>query len=523
MSRLISAIRRVGTQALKFQFSLTVIGVRFSRPLKDWTDGVELKEAGINFVWSRGPRSASSKPLSAQEDQLEYGWEDQELVLMCTLYEDPKKKGSYQPKTSKIVVKLVPKSGGSPSVLGSIEFDISKYAGEDREEEDMLVLDKCRDKDTKLFVRFKSKWLKGIDGDEDAPSVIDKDRSDEELSAVKTAAVPDAPASPATPGMPESTTEVASSTSSVEESPPLASAAAPAAEESKSTEKHVVKSAVGSVLLMKPVASTGPTAEFMKLRRDYEALQNRLSSITTERDDYKTHLDKSEKVNKELTKKLAKRDEEVSSLPAFKSEKDAALHKVSKLEDQVKELTQKVKTLEKRGGHDVEALEKERADWMSKYERAVQSKFELEEKLNRALSEVEDKEEALKQVTVELEACNLALKRKQNDVEESQARVHNLLSELEEAKHACESYSNSLKKSEVCLKETLEKLAKAEKARDKTERDVEKLRQLVGEMEVKLVNVKVDLVNAVDRCNALELDNMKFIHELEQLRPRKKK
>jgi chromosome segregation ATPase len=58
---------------------------------------------------------------------------------------------------------------------------------------------------------------------------------------------------------------------------------------------------------------------------------------------------------------------------------------------------------------------------------------------------------------------------------------------------------------------------KAEKQKDKSIRELERLQAVVGEWEVKLVNLKVELVNTVDKLNTQEIENLHLKESLDKL------
>jgi hypothetical protein len=144
------AIKRVGSVPHKFTFTLQVVALEFSRPITSSSGG-----GGLVFLWKRGPRSTLSKPIAANAQDRKYSWKDQQYSLVCTLY---KQDDQFLDKEATIRFRLDDKD------IGIVQMNISKYATAiDQPVEELLFLEKCKDKAATVQILVQAKWIQQVD------------------------------------------------------------------------------------------------------------------------------------------------------------------------------------------------------------------------------------------------------------------------------------------------------------------------------------------------------------------------
>jgi hypothetical protein len=222
MSRVLNAVRRVGSQAHKYQFILSIEKLQFSKPqtpesfLGDALDASgplssspssskgqqsqrrlasaqvpsDVESVGFQYQWTRGPRTASSTvllltkdmfkhPVSASNQQkkgvssLDWGVGNQ-VTLMATLYTDGKT-GLIQSKKSKLGFRAAPEGYlEHMKTFGFAELDLAQFAvrpddphfGENTDAEKSVAgvkvnLRKCNDPGAYVVLNVKSVLVRG--------------------------------------------------------------------------------------------------------------------------------------------------------------------------------------------------------------------------------------------------------------------------------------------------------------------------------------------------------------------------
>lgn len=154
-----SLFGRIGTQAMKYSFELTIQSLHMSIPLT----------APMCVKWTRGPRTATNQPVAGVGGN--YTWpsaSSKPLTIIATMYF---KKNKFQEKKSKITVKQL--MGKELKSVGQVELDLADFCADNSEQARPLTLklQKCSDKKAFLVVSVKSKWIKQLqaaDADETA-------------------------------------------------------------------------------------------------------------------------------------------------------------------------------------------------------------------------------------------------------------------------------------------------------------------------------------------------------------------
>jgi hypothetical protein len=147
--------KRLGAVPERYQFSLQLDALEFSRPLP--SEVMTQEQDSLTFIWKRGPRSVQAKHITVHRDKQDrrFAWEQQEYSLMCTLYKEGDK---YQDKEATIKVRIGDKD------LGIAHMNISKYATAIKEPiEDLLFLEKCKDKAATIKITVRAKYIKELD------------------------------------------------------------------------------------------------------------------------------------------------------------------------------------------------------------------------------------------------------------------------------------------------------------------------------------------------------------------------
>lgn len=146
-----SMLRRAkGLEPNKFLFSVMV----------NSTTNVPSGFTSVTVEWKRGRKIVFTQAALVNGGTASF---NQELKMVCTLYQDPQDK-SYQEKTTRFVVRQ--RLGKSKKKVGEVEIDLANYANKDGlidAPELVLPLGK-KDSDPKLTVVVKSHWVG--DGDD---------------------------------------------------------------------------------------------------------------------------------------------------------------------------------------------------------------------------------------------------------------------------------------------------------------------------------------------------------------------
>ncbi len=154
MNKVFKAIHRTGTVPHKFLFNLQVKALEFSRPV---LQEIKADSDVLAFLWKRGPRSVLSKEIKVKLEERSFGWKDEFYSLMCTLY---KEGNSFQDKDATIRFRLGDKE------IGVVQMNISKYANAiDEPMEDLLFVEKCKDKAATVQILVQAKWIKEVDAE----------------------------------------------------------------------------------------------------------------------------------------------------------------------------------------------------------------------------------------------------------------------------------------------------------------------------------------------------------------------
>jgi hypothetical protein len=95
---------------------------------------------------------------------------DQQLNLMCTLYQDPKK-GTFSEKTSTITIRTAAKE------IGVATIDLAKFANAQNGVDDDAELKKCKDKHATLKFSLYSKLISGEN--HESASIVEADDDEE--------------------------------------------------------------------------------------------------------------------------------------------------------------------------------------------------------------------------------------------------------------------------------------------------------------------------------------------------------
>jgi predicted nucleic acid-binding Zn-ribbon protein len=354
--KLFSAMKRVGTHPHKFQFTLTVASVEFSKPVDDIVQhalgkDVALTNAQVSYLWKRGPRSASSgpQPLPASGGMALSGWGSPQ-TLMCTLYQDSKS-GSYQDKESKINFRVGTGSTDGLKVFGVAKLNLGKYAGIENTFEDVVPLTKCKDKQAKVRFNIHAKWLKEVSAEEDSPSVAEGGDSD--------------------------------SFSDPEEKTEDRKAEAAASSDEKAPSPDVVVAAEHR-------ASTSPAPPAAAAAASKPAKDDpRITILIAERDDLLKQKEKMEKLINATKVKLQKKEEEAANAATLKGERDIAVSKVNKLTDELKHLQHSSKELESKMQQVMDKLEKDVEELTEKNSALSSEKAALASQLSKIQSQVD--------------------------------------------------------------------------------------------------------------------------------------
>jgi uncharacterized coiled-coil DUF342 family protein len=511
MAGLFGKLKRVGTTPQKFQFTLCLEEFRLTKNISDLCPNDQgLEDLMVMFIWKRGPRSAASKPVMVGDPTIcrMVSWKEQQLNLICTLYQDSKK-GAFLDKKSEISFRVFCKGGeNDPREIAQATLNLGKYAGIDTTVTDETEVKKTKDRGAKIKFTLSSKWIKELGGDEDSASVAEQEDDDESFdekeshshtgeSRGTSKSVTSDSATPAT----ESTPAVAAADS--DDAPPLVHASVTSPEAKSAS--HQDKGGKNHIL----------EAELKDLQKQKEKL---------------------EKANKDLKHKLQKKEEEFIALGSIRGERDLALGKVSKLQDEIKQLQNDMKKAPNTG--QMSELKSQADELRDKYDALLVEKRAIEEKANELHLEAEkneneiakmkeqideltenDKEnkEDLNALVEEVKKLRVELTAKQNETDTYKAKHKETETSLQEAQQKIATYEEQLKNLDE-FKSTLEgQKDKAEKQREKAVRELEKLQAIVGEWEVKLVNLKVELVNTVDKLNTQEVENLHLKESLSKL------
>jgi chromosome segregation ATPase len=318
MRGLLSAVKRVGmgAHAQKFQFTLTVVNIEFSKPAEEIVLPLNesAKDLRFGFVWKRGPRSASSGFHQWVDNSgskvLRNCWGDSQ-TLMCTLYQDSKSPNFIE-KASTLTFKVsVGDNEDEAKVFGVVNLNLAKYAGVENNFEDVLILTKCRDKNAKVKIVIRAKYLKGVPVDDDnTPSMVDKD-DEEEASQTEEE---------------KGNNEVKAGKSNFE--PPKED--------------------------INPF-DTPPSSAGNKIKED-----PKVEILIAERDELLKQHQKLEKLYQTTKAKLAKKEEEAAAAVLMKTERDNAIERASKYSEDIKSIQAKLEQQEFDTNETILQLEKEK-------------------------------------------------------------------------------------------------------------------------------------------------------------------
>lgn len=151
-----SLFGRIGTQAMKYSFELSVTSLHMSIPLT----------CPMSMKWTRGPRTATNQPVPGVNG--EYEWPPgKPMTIIATMYY---KKNKFQEKKSKLTVKQ--QLGKELKSVGQVEIDLADFCGGAGESEQVrpltLKLQKCSDRKAFIVCTLRSKWIKQLQpGDTD--------------------------------------------------------------------------------------------------------------------------------------------------------------------------------------------------------------------------------------------------------------------------------------------------------------------------------------------------------------------
>jgi len=148
-----SLFGRLGTQAMKYSFELSITSLHMSIPLT----------TPMCVKWTRGPRTATNQPVPGVAGTYEWP-QGKPMQIVATMY---LKKQKYQSKMSKLTVKQL--MGKELKSVGQCEIDLADFCGSAEQTRPLtLKLNKCTDKKAFLVCTIKSKWLKQLQaGDTD--------------------------------------------------------------------------------------------------------------------------------------------------------------------------------------------------------------------------------------------------------------------------------------------------------------------------------------------------------------------
>jgi DNA repair exonuclease SbcCD ATPase subunit len=492
MPGLFDKIKRVGTTPQKFQFTICVKEISFSKTLSDVCGSdIALEDLSLIYIWKRGPRSAISKPRTCEDPVITKkfsGLDDQHLNLMCTLYQDSKK-GSFVEKTSTITLRAASKEFAKE--IGVATIDLAKYAGVEHTAEDEVEISKCKDKHAKLKFSLSSKWIKELSGIEHDSASIAEAEDDEESEQ-------------------REEKDLSNSKHIDRKGSASASKSASPAKAQDGANNHV-ESPLKSDLT--PTVSKKDDAKVAMLQAEMQDLVK--------------NKEKLEKANKDLKAKLQKKEEEFISLGAVQGERDLALNRAAKLQEEVKSLNAELKKAQSHSGGDHKGKSD---DWKVKYDQLLEETNRKEEAYMKAESE---NKKTISKLEDEVSRMTEDEQDYKNDISTLVEEVKKLREELN-TKNAELNSQNSFKSKLEAKEQELSKLKAlfssseesrkaieaeklhTEKQRDRCKADLERIQIVLGDWEIKMVNLKVELVNAVDKWNTLEMDNIHLKESVER-------